>query len=154
MEAIELVKELARRTGAALELDETGACSFEADGLAVEIVPLPELDSIALSGDLGEPPPQEVSRLYRLMLEANRNFAATFGATLSLDGATGRFALCKVLPLKAHDGESFAREVERFLNTQEAWAKIVRDWRDIPGDETLPSLADGSDISNLSGFRV
>ncbi|MBQ3747326.1 MAG: type III secretion system chaperone [Kiritimatiellae bacterium] len=154
MEAIELVKELARRTGAALEPDPSGACSFEADGLAVEIVPLGELDAVALSGDLGEPPPQEVSRLYRLMLEANRNFTATFGATLSLDMVTGRFALCKVLPLKAQDGESFAREVERFLNTQEAWAGIVRDWRDIPDTETPAPLADEPDMSNLSGFRV
>ena len=48
MEAIELVKELERRTGAALEPDPSGACSFEADGLAVEIVPLGELDAVAV----------------------------------------------------------------------------------------------------------
>ena len=107
-----------------------GALSFEADGLGVTINRLPELDSITLTGDIGEPPPERLEGLYKTLLGANHLFGGTAGATISLDPDTDRIALCLALPLATLDGDKFYAEVERFVNTAETWAKVVADYRD------------------------
>ena len=89
----------------------------------------PEIDALALTGDVGEPPPENLESLYKAMLEANCAFDGTAGATLSLDSATGRFSLCRTLPLAALDPDSLYVAVEEFVNTLEAWHKIVANYR-------------------------
>ena len=127
MEAKELLTELGKRLG--IELDASDACSFEADGLAISINHVVELDAIALMGDLGEPPPEKLEGLYKTLLGANHLFGGTGGATISLDPDSDRIALCRALPLVTLDGETLYRELERFINTAETWAKIVADYR-------------------------
>jgi len=53
----------------------------------------PPYDLVLFSADLGELPPEGREALFQSMLEANHLFSGTAGATLSLDAATGRFAL-------------------------------------------------------------
>ena len=127
MEAKELIADIAKRIG--LEYDGGDTFSFEADGLAVAINSLPELDAVVLTGDVGEPPPERLEGLYKTLLGANHLFGGTAGATISLDPESGRIALCRALPLATLDGESFYAEVERFVNTAETWTKVVVDYR-------------------------
>ncbi len=129
MESTELITALGEKLGIELVPDEDGACAFEADGLAVTVNSLPELDAVALSGDLGDPPPVGLENLYKAMLEAQHLFRDTHGATISRDPETGRFALCRSLSCKALDPDSFFTETEQFVNTLEFWAKIIRDYR-------------------------
>ncbi len=129
MESTELITALGEKLGIELLPDEDGACGFEADGLAVSVNALPELDAIALSGDLGEPPPVGLETLSKAMLEAQYLFRGTHGATISLDAGTGRFALCRSIPCKALDAESFFVETEQFVNTLEFWFKVINDYR-------------------------
>ena len=128
MEAKELMVDIANRINIAYDGGE--ALSFEADGLGVTINRLPELDSITLTGDIGEPPPERLEGLYKTLLGANHLFGGTAGATISLDPDTDRIALCLALPLATLDGDKFYAEVERFVNTAETWAKVVADYRD------------------------
>ena len=129
MEATDLIKVFGEKTGIGLEFDADNVCSFEADGMIVTIHNLREIDTIAITGDLGEPPPWNMESLYRSMLEANYLFKDTFGATISFNAESGRFALCRALSCKALDGELFFFAVERFVSTLEIWARIVRDYR-------------------------
>ena len=135
MEATEIIKSFCERIGIAYEPDKFGSCSFKADGLHVTISDLPEIESVALVGDLGEPPPQRLERLYKMMLEGNHLLGATGGATLSLDSETGRFALCQFLPYRATDVDSLYVATDRFVSTLEAWTRVISDFR-----EVLPAL--------------
>ncbi len=146
MEATEIIKSFGEKIGIGLELDADGSCAFEADELLISISNLHELDAIALVGDLGEPPPERLDDLYKIMMEANHLFGGTGGATLSLNPETGHFALCRVLQCKALDGDSFFAEAERFVSTLEVWTKIVGSFRAAPPvgnqtDATSPDVA-------------
>lgn len=129
MDASEIIKAFGTKLGIGLEFDADNVCSFEADGLSVTIHNLREIDMIAITGDLGDPPPWDLEELYRAMLEANYLFKDTSGATLSFNPESGRFALCRALPCRALDGDSFFSETERFVSTLEMWARIIRDYR-------------------------
>ena len=129
MEASELIKSFFEKLGVEYELDDGGNCSFEADGLRVAINDLSALEQIALVGDLGEPPPERLDSLYKLMLEANYLLISTGGATLDLDSESGRFVLYQILPCRALDADSFYSVTERFVSTLEAWTKIVGNFR-------------------------
>ena len=129
MDASEIIGALGAKLGIGLEFDDGDVCSFEADGMIVTIHNLREIDTIAITGDLGEPPPWNLETLYRSMLEANYLFKDTSGATISFNPETGRFALCRTLPCKALDDDVFFAAVERFVNTLEIWARIVKNYR-------------------------
>lgn len=131
MDATEIIKSFCGKIGIAYEPDKFGSCVFEADGLRVAITDVREIDSIGLVGDLGEPPPERLERLFRMMLEANHLLGGTGGATLSLDTDTGRFALCQFLPCRITDVDSLYAEIERFVCTLETWTKVIGDYRGV-----------------------
>lgn len=143
MEAQELLGDFSKRIN--IEYDGGAAIAFEADGLPVAINILEENNEIALTGDIGAPPPEKLEGLYKTLLSANHQFAGTAGATLSLDPENGRIRLCRTVSEAIHDAESFCKEVENFINTAETWAKLVSNYRDaVPAsataDDTAPSL--------------
>ena len=141
METAELIRKLGEAVGVELELDENGMASFEADGMATTVADMPELDAVALTGDIGEPPPERLEALYKALLEAQHLFAGTAGATISIDPETGRFALNRVLPLKILDEETFIKQVETFVNTLETFSKLVGNFR--AAAEAAPDGEDG-----------
>ena len=151
METSELIEALGRKMGVALTFKD-GATAFEADGMTVAVNDLPELGAVALTGDIGAPPPERLESLYRTVLEAQHLFRGTNGATISLDPGTGHFALNRAIPLATADAESFAVEVERFINTQETFAKIVRDFR--AAGAAAPAAADPDGILTTGFIRI
>ena len=146
MESSELIKSFGEHLGVELALDTDGACAIDVDGLAVTINDLTEINSIALTGDLGEPPPENLEALYKALLEANHLFNGTAGATLSLDASTGHFALCRVMPCMTLDVDTFVSEVEHFVNVLETWTKIIVNFREASpqGEELLDSFSPNS----------
>ena len=148
MEARDIIRSFCEKVGIGLEPDADGSCSFDADGLLVTINDLHELDAVALIGDLGEPPPERLDDLYKIMLEANHLFGGTGGATISLDQKTGHFALCRVLQCKALDDDAFYAETERFVSSLEVWTKIIGNFRDSsPADNKVEEAS-----PDVSGF--
>ena len=134
MEGVEIIKAFGEKLGIELELDYSYSCSFQADECVVTITALSEINQIAISGDLGTPPAEQLEHLYKLMLEANHNYSSTFGATLSLDSNNGHFALFKVLPCKALDAEIFYKEMESFISICDTWYKVIRYYRSMVSD--------------------
>ena len=135
MEAHELMKGLAGRLG--IELDAGDVCSFEADGMVVSMYFPQASDYIAMSCDLGEPPPERLEGLYKALLGANYMFGGTMGATIALNPDDGRITLCRAMPTAMLDVDQLCRQLEHFLNTAETWRKIVSDYRE--GNEEAAS---------------
>lgn len=155
MDSHELIGALGAKLGLDLALED-GACALEADGFRVTIHDLPELEAIALVGDAGEPPPERLEGLYRAMLESNHLFRDTAGATLSVDPATGRVSLCRMVPCRLLDGDGFVAVAEQFVNTLEVWARIVREYRDVAAAATAagPEEAPPDGAFGAAGIRV
>lgn len=142
----ELIRGLGDRLNVEMVADEENICALEADGMALSIHGLDEVGAVALVGDVGEPPPERLERLYRTMLEANHLFSGTAGATLSLDRETKHFTLCRTLPQDTLDVEGLASALERFLNVLASWRSLVADYREhAPADEAEDDRSASSD---------
>ena len=148
METSELIKDLGERLGVELEPDANGVCAFEADGLVISILDLPELYAIALIGDLGTPPPERLEGLYAALLEANHLFRDTGGSTLSRDPDTGHLTLCRVLQRGMLGPDDFYDAIERFVSTTQVWANVIRNYR-----EASPTDDDSQAPTGLETFK-
>ena len=131
MESLEIIKKFGKKIGIDIAPSDEGVYMFEVDQMLVAFHVMPELDTIALTGDIGEPPPEKLENLYKTMLQAQYLFQNTYGATISLNPETNHFSLCKALSCKILDGDSLYEEAEHFVNTLEVWAKLVKDYRDV-----------------------
>ena len=125
----EIIKAFGAGLGLDLETDASGSCTFSADSFTVTLTALQGPENIALTADLGDPPPEKLENLYRLMLESNYLFNATGGATLSINGENGHIVLCCIFPCRGADADAFPSAVERFVNVCESWSKIVAGYR-------------------------
>jgi hypothetical protein len=128
MEASEIIRGFCEKLDIAA-LPEDGVWSFEFDSMPVTMFALEQIRAIAVQGDLGEPPPERLEQLYKLMLEGQHLFKNTGGATLSLDPLHGHFFLTLALPEALVDVDSFTASVEHFISTLEVWRKIIVNFR-------------------------
>jgi len=126
----ELMKSLGERMGGVRLLpDDEGCVALDVDGMPLTIMGLDELRQVALTGEIGEPPPADrMERLYHALLVANHNLVGTRGATISINPETGRLSLCRLFPLDSIDVDAFSAGVEQFVNTLETWRRIVDDF--------------------------
>ena len=129
-----------------IEIDEDGFCSFDVGDATVAIQGIDEIETLALSADVGLPPPERLEQLYRELLQANDNFSGTNGATLSLDPRTGAVRLCRYASYSALDADRLSELVLGFITALADWRLRVRDFR---ADASAPADAPASD---LSGF--
>lgn len=140
MEFTEILTELGKALGLELSPDSEGACVLGVDDhMSVTIQNLDEVSRLAVWAKIGEPPPQGLERLLSAMLEANHLFQGTGGATISRDGE-GNFFLCQLFDLRCLDGKDFTDALERFVNTLEAWQRMLEDYR--PDAEATPTAAE------------
>ena len=145
----ELIQAFGTRLNLAIESDANGVYSFDIDHLHFTIHDLSPQDQVAFTGDLGLPPTgQTLEGLYRLLLESQYLFQETHGATFSIHPDTKHITLCRVLPLMSLDADSFFAAVEQFVNTLEAWAEIIRNYRSAEADT---ESAYEPELSFLSG---
>lgn len=148
MESLEIIKKFGKKIGIDIAPSDEGVYMFEVDQMLVAFHVIPELDTIVLTGDIGEPPPEKLENLYKTMLQAQYLFQNTYGATISLNPETNRFMLCKALSCKILDDDSFFGETEQFINTLDVWVKLVKNFRDAASlaEETgTPMPSFGSD---------
>ena len=148
----ELMAEFAGRIGLEepVEIDEEGFCSFGFGDATVAMQGMDELETLALSADVGAPPPERLEQLYGEMLKANYNFAGTNGATLSLDPRTGSAHLCRCVPYSALGGDRLETFVLDFITALADWRRRVRDFR---ADDGF-AAADGAIAGGDGLFRV
>jgi len=156
MEYRELLNVLAERIGGGSQLtpDDSGAVVIGIDDMTLTILGIDEIDAVALSAPISEPPPEDkIERLYRAALLANFNFQGTSGATISINPETNELSLCRVLPLAILDGDSFAHAIEAFVNTLETWRKLVADFRgSVDAGESPDASSDAMPDFSPGGF--
>lgn len=95
---------------------------------------------VLLSADIGEMPPEGGAKLMRAMMEANNLFSGTAGATLALDGASGRFRLQKY-----ESPDELANDAEpklvSFIETALVWSRSIADFK--PSVDDAEKAGDG-----------
>jgi len=143
--------------GVELRPDDNGCVVLDADGMPLTIMNLDEVRQVALTGEVGEPPPAEkLERLYRALLIANHNLGGTRGATLSINPETGKVSLCRLISLELTDADSLFAEVENFVNVLGTWRTLVSDFRgaELEQEGGLKMKADdaNSSLSRMGGI--
>ncbi len=135
----EIVDVLKRAFGLELTVIE-GTTAFDVaskdDATKVQVVlqDMHDLKKVLISADIGEPPPEGMETLLRTMMEANNLFSRTAGATLSLDGVTGRFRL-QVYEPQDDMGDNPTARMETFIETALFWKRTIEDYRSSPSDD-------------------
>lgn len=151
----ELIAGLAEKVGIrdGIEFDDEERCLLEFDGMNVVIQGVDAAHAVAFIAPVGEPPPEQSERLYRMLLEANHIFEGTGGATLSVNPDGGYVYLCQQLDARSLDVDEFVKALEQFLNALEAWRTLVSDYRARPADAEA-GAADGPTSPTDAFLRV
>ena len=128
-----------------------GAAVLEVDGMRVNILYDGPANTVTLCGEIGESPAEAEGRFGEVMLQANFLFRGTEGATLAQNPETGVFAIVRALELPWLDADAFSGAMERFVNQQEQWKRLLADFRPImlqgakqvvPGESGMPMQFD------------
>ena len=113
------------------------------------------LATIMVVAELGYPPPDANGKLGEVMLKSNYLYNGSNGAVLCMNPETSAYALMQTWALDPLDVETFAKNVESFINNAEKWKDVLQGMRkaesakedmdnteknDLPEDEgTFPS---------------
>ncbi len=154
MTFIELIATLSKELGGEIET-EGDTCAVRTgedarDAVTILLQGFDERRALLMTANLGQPPPEQLERLYRTILEANDLFRDTCGATLSVNPATGNVRLQRFDPYDVLSEVGLSRALRLFADVATAWARIVRDYREEPPQKEADSSPDG----NLLGVRV
>ncbi|MFY0478486.1 type III secretion system chaperone [Achromobacter marplatensis] len=101
--------------------DEDGYLMLKVDDQFVHMQLDAEADEIILYAILQEVEPDRQLEIYARLLTANTFWKETGGATLSIDEASGRVLLGRVLPLRSLDEVEFDVALGRFTDTVTHW---------------------------------
>ena len=154
MTFIELIATLSKELGGEIEI-ENDTCAVRTgedarDAVTILLQGFDERRALLMTANLGQPPPEQLERLYRTILEANDLFRDTCGATLSVNPATGNVRLQRFDPYEVLSEVGLSRALRLFADVATAWARIVRDYREEPPQKEADPAPDG----NLLGVRV
>ena len=133
-----------------LRPDDDGAVTIENDRVCITVQDVPELGKVMMHCALGESPAENAAALERKMLEANFMYRGTAGATLSRDGETGRYYLCRCDDIAAMDVEGFCALIESFLELAATWRHVCEDVLSAVRAEPKAAAVDkGADLAGL-----
>ena len=154
MTFIELIATLSKELGGEIEI-ENDTCAVRTgedarDAVTILLQGFDERRALLMTANLGQPPPEQLERLYRTILEANDLFRDTCGATLSVNPATGNVRLQRFDQYDVLSEVGISRALRLFADVATAWARIVRDYREEPPQKEADPAPDG----NLLGVRV
>ena len=148
MEYKVLLQEFASGLGVAdLAFDDEGVVRLAADDLVLSFMEIPERQSLLMWAEVATPPPENLTQLYRLLLEAMVMGRATQGASFSCEGE--KIYLHRADELPNLDPARLAKIVEDFLNLVEKWRGVIEAFR---ADDSRPAAA--SEEPPAFGFGV
>ena len=142
MEYRSLITEFAASLGIdEMAFDDDGVARLAADDMVLAFMEIPERDELLIWSKVATPPPGELEKLYKMLLEASFMGRATHGACFSLE--EGDIHLHRIDALVTLDVASLTTIVEDFLNLVETYRNIVEAYR--PDDSDKPEeQPDGS----------
>ena len=153
MEYRKLVGDFAAGLGVTdLSFDEDGVARLSADDMVVSFMEVPERRALLIWSEVATPPPENLARLYRVLLDAMFMGRATQGATFSCEN--DRIYLHRMDALVDLDPASLSTIVEQFLNLIEKWRDVIMSFR---ADETAPAGSKAAEppafgLGGSSGF--
>ena len=123
MKAPEIIAEFARRTGLAeFKFNGHGVASLRIDGrLVIDLEHRPERGMLHLYAVMGLIPLTGREACFEALLAANLFGRDTDEAVFGLDVLRGEILLTRDVPLDGLDCTRFAKLLERFINTVDAW---------------------------------
>lgn len=110
-----------------IPFDEDGVAGLVADDMVISFMEVPERRSLLIWSKVAAPPPENLTQLYRFLLEAMFMGRATQGATFSCENDT--IYLHRMDGLADLDPESLSKIVEGFLNLVEKWRDVIQTFR-------------------------
>lgn len=128
MEYRKLVCEFASGLGVPeITFDEDGIASLAADDMVISFMEVPELRSILIWAKVATLPPENLTQLYRMLLEAMFMGRATQGATFSCEDDA--IYLHRMDGIEQLDPDGLGKIVEDFLNLIEKWRAVIGAFR-------------------------
>lgn len=125
MQFEELINGFAARFGIAEGQIDDGAAVFDIDGMTVGFVNDEVSATIMVVAELGYPPPDANGKLGEIMLKSNYLYNGSNGAVLCMNPETSAYALMQTWALDPLDVETFAKNVESFINNAEKWKDVL-----------------------------
>ena len=117
-----------------IAFDEDGVARIQADDMVVSFMEVPERRALLTWAEVATPPPENLTQLYKLLLEAMFMGRATQGATFSCENDT--IYLHRMDDLGNLDTQGLSKILEDFLNLVEQWRKVIEAFR---ADDTAPA---------------
>lgn len=123
--------------------DGENICRIDIDGMSVSLMEHLESRSIVIWAEVSEPPPEGVTILYRVLMEAMFMGQGTGGSSFSIEPESKKIFLHRIDPLQSLDLDSFCAILEKFVNVLEQWRKLIADFR--------PVAAEAGKVESSSG---
>ncbi len=118
----ELIRDFSEKFKISVDMEEDGSCSFLVDGRHT-VVCLPALgNEVVIRAEIADLSERKGRKeeLLRRLLQLNLSRMHSENSVLALE-ADDRLLLFRRLPLKKLDADSFAQELENFLNSLDFW---------------------------------
>lgn len=146
----EIVRELGEIVGVDdLALDEAGVAELIVDDeIELSLLYLPALPGIVAAISMPEGP-EENEQLLRKLLQTNMSWTMTQGGCFVY--VPPRIALCRLVPLTAHDSERLDHELAAFVELGKTWKTEINNFlRQSEQEAEQPA----SDEEEVAGIRV
>ena len=130
MQFEELINGFAGRFGIADGQIEDGTAVFDIDGMIVGFVDDDTSATVMVVAEIGYPPPDANGKLGEIMLKSNYLYNGSNGAVLCMNPETSAYALMQTWALDPLDVETFAKNVESFINNAEKWKDVLLGMRE------------------------
>ena len=118
------LKEIGKKNGLEIALDENGACTLELDdGRVMLLQERPALDELDFVATLGPVPDGARAEVFTKLLAANFYWQETFGATISWNADLEEAVIIYPMPLAGATPESVETIFNRFVELQAAWSQ-------------------------------
>ena len=161
MEYCELIDAFSAKFGVQGPDAKDGVAVFDIDGMTVGFVNDETSATVMVVAELGYPPPDANGKLGEIMLKSNYLYNGSNGAVLCMNPETSAYALMQTYALDSLDVETFAMNVETFINNAEKWKDVLLGMReaeaakeDMDKTEKNDLLDDEGTFSSGSFMRV
>ena len=125
MQFEELINGFAGRFGIAEGQINDGTAVFDIDGMTVGFVNDETSATVMVVAEIGYPPPDANGKFGEIMLKSNYLYNGSNGAVLCMNPETSAYALMQTWALDSLDVETFAKNVESFINNAEKWKDVL-----------------------------
>lgn len=151
------LKELSRKSGIDLTLDENDACALRYGENLDCMIELPDQSSVVYFSaqilNVAGLDTEQRATLYERLLQLNYYCLETGGATFALDTKAGRAILCYGQPIGTIDAPAFENLLGNFLETAEKWRSELSGVKAGKPEEEKP-MEEGDDSLRLIQFKA